>query len=558
MSTARRFGSAAMLAAPLALFALSGCEVDEGADPGEADTTNQVATYWTPGPEFTEAELERSRYDDSWRRSASVDSFNRAWEESTGMSLAPPADDTLTAGALETWDDFRRLARPAPSGVETPPDTARQTLDTRRPPIRLAGLGARTGHGQDTLARADTAGSVSGSAAADTFEVRLPVRGRTEGPSVMIVQTLLDRVAFSPGIIDGRWGKNTETAVYWFQRQQSLPPTGRVDSVTYRRLRDRAGDLPPFRDVALTEDDVAGPFVEIPEAFERQAELDCMCYASVSERIAERMHASPEILQALNPDAVLDSLAAGDTLRIPGLAVRDSPESGPPGAAGRDTTVTRDTITPPDTSATRDTVAAPDTVADPDTVHGDSLPAETIHRSGVGETVARIVISDRGHYLHALDDEGRIVWHFPTTLGSEYNPSPAGEMEITSITFDPWFHYQPDLLQGRETGERDYRIPPGPNNPVGIVWMQLSKEHFGIHGTARPATIGHTTSHGCVRLTNWDARFMGERIEPGISVRFIDVSASGSEGESQRTDEADTTRASGGSGNDTTRPSGTR
>lgn len=378
---------------------------------GEADT--EASAYWSAEPELTTEEIESGRLDDEWRAAASIDSFNRAWEESVGVRLDA-------------------LARP------------------------------------DTLPRArGTLADTTRLALADTFRVLLPLAGDVPGPSVMIVQTMLDRADFSPGIIDGKWGKNTEKAVYWLQRREGLAPTGQVDSTTFRRIVELAGRPDRYViDVALSEEDVSGPFVEIPESPYAQAELECMCYTSLSEKLGERFHSAPELLAELNPDVALDSLAAGDSLRVPNLE-------------------------------------APDALG------------------GAGP-VARIVISGQGYYVHAVDGSGRIVHHFPSTLGSRYDPSPRGEFRITSVTRDPWFHYQPALLED-DPSKPAARIPPGPNSPVGVVWIQLSKEHYGIHGTARPATIGYVTSHGCVRLTNWDAARLAERVQPGVPVLFRDV-----------------------------------
>jgi lipoprotein-anchoring transpeptidase ErfK/SrfK len=281
----------------------------------------------------------------------------------------------------------------------------------------------------------------------------------------MIVQILLDRAGMSPGEIDGQWGKNTRKAVYWLQRRDGLAPTGRVDSITYRRILELAGRPDRYlHTVALTEEDVAGPFVSIPASVEAQAGLDCLCYASLSEKLGERFHSDPSLLAELNPGVSLDDVAAGDSLRVP--AVREN----------------------------------------------RALPADP---------VARVVVSVAGHYLHLVDGTGRILAHFPTTVGSRYHPSPGGEYSVNSVTMEPWFHYQPALL-GEGEGP-NLRLPPGPNSPVGMVWIDLSKEHFGIHGTARPETIGYGTSHGCVRLTNWDAGHVAARVSRGTPVEFRDV-----------------------------------
>ena len=298
--------------------------------------------------------------------------------------------------------------------------------------------------------------------------VRVPVAGAAAGPSVVVLQVLLDRARFSPGIIDGHWGKNTEKAVYWFQRRHGLPTTGIGDRATLEALLPEAGR--PRRIVrthTLTEEDVSGPFVEIPEDPQEQAELECMCYESRAEKLAERFHVTRELLRALNPGVDLNAASAGDRLQVPAVVDRPPPS---------------------------------------------------------GREVARIVISDGGHYLHARASDGTILYHFPSTLGSQYAPSPGGSYSIESIHPDPAWHYKPDLLTNVPDSLPDAMVPAGPNNPVGVVWMQLSKPHYGIHGTSAPETIGYATSHGCIRLTNWDADFLRRQVTAGVPVEFQDAS----------------------------------
>ena len=295
----------------------------------------------------------------------------------------------------------------------------------------------------------------------------LPIAGDGGGASVLRVQTLLDRAFFSPGVIDGRWGKNVEKAVYWLQRREGLPATGQVDSATLARMVQLAGNPPEIvRQVQLTQADVEGPFVDMPEEIYEAHELDCTCYESLSEKLGELFHSTPEVLGKLNPEANMDGLRGGDRLVVP---------------------------------AFRDTSAR-----------------------ARGE-VAEIVVSVGGNYLHALDASGRILYHFPTTLGSGYTPEEGTVITVNSITPDPWWNLQPRLLHVGDSERPPVQIPPGPNNAVGNIWIELSKEHYGIHGTARPETIGYATSSGCVRLTNWDANFLGERIAPGTPVRFKDI-----------------------------------
>ncbi|CAN5795068.1 hypothetical protein BH20GEM1_BH20GEM1_01130 [soil metagenome] len=283
---------------------------------------------------------------------------------------------------------------------------------------------------------------------------------------VLRVQILLDRARFYPGVIDGEWGKNTEKAVWWFQSSQGLEPTGAVDSVTFERLQLAAGD--PSEAVilhALGEEDVAGPFVAIPADVYRQARLPCLCYESLVEKLAERFHASAEVLEVLNPGVDLSALVAGDTIRAPAV---DDAAPGP----------------------------AP---------------------------VARLIVSGVGSYVHAVDADGGIVYHFPTTLGSQYDPSPLGVLSVVGVFLDPWFHYQPRLLAGVDKSKPNAHLPPGPNNLVGSVWIKLSQPHYGIHGTRDPAAIGYASSSGCVRLTNWNARLLAGRVSEGTEIEFQDT-----------------------------------
>ena len=349
--------------------------------------------------------------------------------------------------------------------------------------MRARGASANTPGGRDTASSAGPGGAPAGgrdTASSDTAggetwdDIRpeavndrpvLPLATDEGGPSTLRVQVMLDRARFSPGVIDGRWGKNTEKAVYWFQDAEGLEATGEVDGETYERLLAKVGESPPLQRQGLTEEDVSGPFVQIPEDTYEQAELDCLCYESVEEKVAERYHVTPELLAKLNPDVDVSALSAGTQLWVPNVRV-----------------------------AERDTAGA--------------APVASIH------------ISRDGFYTHALDADGNVIYHFPSTLGSGYDPSPEGEYRVTAIAWDPDFHYQPTLFHEVPDEEPEAMLPPGPNSPVGVVWMALSKPHYGIHGTSAPSTIGYTSSHGCIRLTNWDATLLGSHIDAGVPVTF--------------------------------------
>jgi len=301
--------------------------------------------------------------------------------------------------------------------------------------------------------------------------MHVPLYGEVAGPSVLRLQVLLDRALFSPGIIDGRWGGNTEKALYWFQQRERLPATARLDQATFERLAQLAGNPPEIaRQHQLTADDVAGPFIDLPplkgDAIYQVAKKPCTCYESLGEKLSELFHVTSEVLAKLNPETSLDSLQAGDRIWVPN--VRDA--SAPPAGA-----------------------------------------------------VAQLVVSDRGRYLHAVDSAQRILYHFPTTVGASYDPSPTGNYKVTAIRENPIWHFQPGIIEKVPDHKPDARIPAGPNNAVGVVWMALSVPHYGIHGTNAPETIGYTSSAGCVRLTNWDALFLSKRIQPGVPVSFRDT-----------------------------------
>lgn len=318
---------------------------------------------------------------------------------------------------------------------------------------------------------------VAGAAAAQTKQASLPWGETKFGKSVFELQIMLDRARFSPGILDGRWGQNTETALYYLMKREGLVDKNAtkddlsVDEKAYARIKQLAGNPGSIvKQHALTEQDVSGPFVTIPDGIYEKEDMDCLCYSSLEEKLAELFHTSPDVLAELNPNVTLGKVKAGDTIVVPNVSRLE-----------------------------------------PTGMKVDDAPQ-----------IAKIVVSDEEHFVQAHDADGRIVYHFPSTLGSQFSPSPEGSFSVTAIAYDPTWHFQPDLL-GEEGYSRDAMIPGGPNNPVGLVWMDLSKPHYGIHGTNAPDTIGYAESHGCVRLTNWDAVFLAHRIDKGVDVEFTNV-----------------------------------
>ena len=284
-------------------------------------------------------------------------------------------------------------------------------------------------------------------------------------PAPVVAQIMLDRVGFSPGEIDGRPGINMQHAIEAFQRAHDLPVTGHVDAALMERLSARAGNQPAVVTYEIADDDVAGPFVpEIPKDLVEQAKLSALNYRDPLEAISEKFHANPRLLRVLNPNAMF---TRGERILVPNVATAD-PLAPPPGA----------------------------------------------------RAVGKIAVTKSTSALTVEDDQGQVLFHAPVTTGSQHDPLPIGTWKVTGVQQMPEFHYNPALFWDADPSHSKATIPPGPNNPVGVVWIGISKEHYGIHGTPEPSLIGHVTSHGCVRLTNWDAERVAGWARPGTTVIF--------------------------------------
>jgi lipoprotein-anchoring transpeptidase ErfK/SrfK len=291
-----------------------------------------------------------------------------------------------------------------------------------------------------------------------------------DGPAVLRAQVLLDRAHFSSGVLNGRTGQNTANAVYFFQSEHGLPATGKLDRATYDELVEDVGPLDGVVKYTLTEEDVRGPYMWIPVSVYAQASLPCECYASALEMLDERFHTVTDVLRKLNPSVNFAALSAGQELWVPNVEPFD--------ANRRPTPV-------------------------------------------VAKPVTTILVVKSGRYVHALAADGSIVFHFPTTVGSQYDPSPSGVYHVEGVQWHPVFHYDPSLYSDASSSNPRATLPPGPNSPVGVVWIATTKEHVGIHGTPLPHTIGLASSHGCVRLTNWDAATLAGAVSPGVTIEFV-------------------------------------
>jgi len=336
---------------------------------------------------------------------------------------------------------------------------------------------------------------------------------------VMQTQVALDRLGFTPGVIDGKPGLSTRNAIAGFQEANGLPVTGQLDSATQAKLAPYA-KIPATRVVTIPEDFARGPFMPVPKDPAEQAKMPALGYASLEEKLAKRFHTTVAVLAELNP--------GGAPAGAPGTPPPPPEDaSSAPAPSGAAAAPTKPAAPPQVTFRAGQQIRVPNVGADaldPGQVPGDPGWQATLASLGVGTTqpvVDHIVVSKSGGTLKAYSPDDRLVAVYTATMGSEHDPLPLGEWKVLGIDKNPKFHYNPKLFWDAKPGDKQEMLPPGPNGPVGVVWIDLSKEHYGIHGTPSPETIGRAESHGCVRLTNWDAARLAMMVHPGTRVSFV-------------------------------------
>jgi len=299
--------------------------------------------------------------------------------------------------------------------------------------------------------------------------------------NILHVQVILDSLGFAPGVLDGKGGQSLTAALKGFQESKGLPRTGKPDAATLGALYPYRAKRPTAR-FTLTSEALAGPYFNpLPKDYGEQAKLSSLGYATPMEKLAEMFHTEPAVLIALNSPTT--RLKVGNTIVVPNAL-----------PASRD----YDAKLP---DHWRQTLAM-------------------LNVDANQPTADHVVVDKSDKVLRVLDKDDHLIAQFSATMGSEHDPLPLGTWKIYGADYNPKFHYNPALFWDAKKGDDKELLPAGPNGPVGVVWLDLSKEHYGIHGTPHPELIGRTESHGCIRLTNWDAARLAQMIKPGTKAVF--------------------------------------
>lgn len=283
--------------------------------------------------------------------------------------------------------------------------------------------------------------------------------GKGQFPVYARAHVMLNNAHASPGAIDGSNGKNTLKAIASFQQMNGLTPTGELTKETWDALVAKQ-TKPAYVEYTITEADLKGPYAEsIPSDYALQAKMKGLYYTRVTEMLGEKFHMDENFLKKINPTATFKK--AGEKIIVANV------------------------------------------------------------RNDLPEDIHLIVAHKGARQLYLFNSRNQMIASFPATIGSTDTPSPTGTYKVVGVAKNPWYSYSPsNFVQGNNL--KPLSLPPGPNAPVGNIWIGLSKKSFGIHGTPNPSAISKTASHGCIRLTNWDANDLGKKVKPGVTVKFLE------------------------------------
>jgi lipoprotein-anchoring transpeptidase ErfK/SrfK len=312
------------------------------------------------------------------------------------------------------------------------------------------------------------AGAGLNSAAINSAEFRSkpPAENKVD-PVIVKAQVLLDRAQFSPGEIDGRLGENAQKALRAFAEANNLAADKALTPEIWKAL-SATGAEPIIAEYNIGENDVKGPFLKkLPKKMDDMKDLQALSYTSPREALAEKFHMSEGLLAGLNPGKKFDR--AGETILVTNVLNR-----------------------PPRKLA-----------------------------------IARIEVDKSRQTVKAFDASDALLAFFPATVGSEEKPTPTGSLKVNSVDANPNYRYNPNYQFKSVKSKKPFTIKPGPNNPVGSYWIGLAAEGIGLHGTPDPSKVSKAESHGCVRLTNWDATLLGANVKKGTPVVFIDQAQAG-------------------------------
>ncbi|HLZ75305.1 L,D-transpeptidase [Phenylobacterium sp.] len=288
-----------------------------------------------------------------------------------------------------------------------------------------------------------------------------PVTPQAKKNALIRAEVLLARAKFSPGVIDGQDGDNLKNAIGAFENAHQLPVDGKMSPAVWTALSKDA--QPALTDYTITADDVKGPFLaKVPTDMAEMAKLPAMSFTGPVQELAERFHMDEALLKSLNPNA--DFSVAGTQIVVAALG-------------------------------------------------SDRLKVP----------VSRIEVDKTKRQVRAYGQADLLLAVYPATVGSTDRPAPDGEWAVRTVAPNPTYTYDPSRLTFGKASNGKLTIPPGPNNPVGSTWIDLTKDTYGIHGTPDPRMVGNAASHGCVRLTNWDARQLSQAVKKGTKVDFVGV-----------------------------------